>query len=237
MLEHIETIDYDHRNQLKNKPRHFLKDSSNITEKDINSKKHQLKELFKEWCDVSTTHGIPQIFRAKNKFLKIMWLTFFLICLSICIVNIATTFLDYISYRINVNIETVREYETDFPAVSFCNLNPYKTDDFEIKNKMENIIKTNKSELLNGADMTFKTSQSILKNYISGFGENPFGFKLNDMLLSCFYNSFPCELNGIELFSDYDYGNCFRFNGNESDHFFKALLYDSSALSYFISFL
>jgi hypothetical protein len=189
--------------------------SQNSLNDDYSSNKTiNIKIMFKEWCELSTTHGIPQIARARNLFLKIMWLIFFIICLSICSYNITNTFIDFITYKVNVNIQTINEAQTDFPAVSFCNLNSFKTSDPNIKARIDAII-ANKSlpkEDLDRANKKMKVINNILKQ--EALNEKKYGFNLTDLLISCFFKSYPCEKNDFEPFYDYEYGNCFRFNGN-----------------------
>ena len=172
-----------------------------------------LKSLFTEWCEASTTHGIPRIARARNSFLKIMWFIFFSLCSSVCIYNITNTFIDFITYKINVNIETINEVQTDFPAVSFCNLNPFKMSDPDIRFRIESIINRNNNSIknLNRANLKIKVINNILKKEAS-ITKN-FGFNLSELLISCFFKSYPCKPTDFEPFYDYEFGNCFRFNG------------------------
>lgn len=221
MLEHIETYENDNirndfSNQFEKKIEIISSDTSSIISNQ-NLNNNQFKKLFQEWCEVSTTHGIPQIARAKNNFLKLMWLIFFIICSSVCVFNILTTFADFLNYKVNVDIETINEYQTQFPAVSFCNLNPFKTGDNEIKNDLESMINDNMILIseAKSSDMKIKVSQAILKLNISKLKPNPYGFKLADLLIGCYFNSYPCAEDDFEEFYDFDYGNCFKFNGNQ----------------------
>ena len=43
------------------------------------------------------------------------------------------------------------------------------------------------------------------------------GFLLSQILVSCEFQGVPCNLNDFFWFHDYEYGNCFRFNGIDED--------------------
>ena len=42
------------------------------------------------------------------------------------------------------------------------------------------------------------------------------GFKLEHMLISCEYQNRPCTWRDFAWYHDYKYGNCYRFNGNDT---------------------
>ena len=41
------------------------------------------------------------------------------------------------------------------------------------------------------------------------------GFQLEEMLISCQYDLSPCSVSDFEWFYNFDYGNCYRFNGKK----------------------
>lgn len=58
----------------------------------------------------------------------------------------------------------------------------------------------------------------LLKLFVengSTVGNYDIGFSLEEMLLSCEYQGTPCHASDFQPYHDFDYGNCFRFNGEE----------------------
>lgn len=44
------------------------------------------------------------------------------------------------------------------------------------------------------------------------------GFFLNQMLISCSYDSKPCSYNDFDYYHDYFYGSCFSFNNGRTNN-------------------
>lgn len=107
-------------------------------------------------------------------------------------------------------------------AVSFCNLNPY--DGFEARDKIRNEIKEinmsvdnfysmrNYTEILNQQIISLFEYHHLKDN----FDIYNMSFFLDQMLLDCEFQGNRCTSKDFYLFHDYHYGNCFRFNGNDT---------------------
>ncbi|KAH7695204.1 Protein DEL-4, partial [Aphelenchoides avenae] len=84
---------------------------------------------FPEW---TSTHGIPQVGRVyglENKRLKWtcigFWTIVTVVCLGLLIWSLVTIFVRY--YKHEVTVQTQLRFEQRiFPAVTICDLNPYK---------------------------------------------------------------------------------------------------------------
>ena len=72
------------------------------------------------------------------------------------------------------------------------------------------------------------TSNSIMKSVFEYIDENnlwdpevpPFdmyylGFYHLETIITCEFNGVKCSYNNFYAYHDYNYGNCFRFNGND----------------------
>lgn len=57
---------------------------------------------------------------------------------------------------------------------------------------------------------TFQSDAEVNKTY--DLRQN--GFQLTQMLISCMFDLKPCSVSDFVWFYSFDYGNCYRFNGN-----------------------
>ena len=83
------------------------------------SKWTKIKSSIKELALVSTTHGLPNIFRTERLFLKLMWFLFLLICSSFGIHFMITAVFNYLNYDVVVQIKQIKEIPIQFPTISF----------------------------------------------------------------------------------------------------------------------
>jgi hypothetical protein len=92
--------------------------------------KTNMKKIKKKTIElilVSTSHGLPNAFRAENKFLKLMWLFLFLICISTGCYTVFSSINDYLQYEVVNKIEINFEMPARFPTITIINLrNPNK---------------------------------------------------------------------------------------------------------------
>jgi hypothetical protein len=75
-----------------------------------------------EMIEVSSFHGIPNIFRTKRLFNIIIWIFCFVISATACLFFIIQSIISYFSYSHTTSIEIIYEKPLQFPAVSFCSL-------------------------------------------------------------------------------------------------------------------
>jgi hypothetical protein len=129
---------------------------------------------------------------------------------------------------VTVQLSTEVETLTTFPAVTFCNLNPF---DFTTVNNtgvyINNAIMSgqlNPYVTVNGSNDTAAERVydilSYLKSYIiadknkSEEDRHLMGFSLETMLVSCFFNGIKCGPEDFDMIWSYEYGNCYTFNSN-----------------------
>jgi len=93
----------------------FIKSAKN---KNKNMKK--LKEKIIELLNSSSCHGISNMLRASNSFLRIIWLIFFLLSTCLCATYAIGLILDFLKYNTVTNIEIITEQQSLFPTASFC---------------------------------------------------------------------------------------------------------------------
>lgn len=111
-----------------------------------------------------------------------------------------------------------------FPAVAFCNLNPYENrvarNEIESSLVQKNLSINNYNSAIKYMDdsmnqikssMQYKSRSNTLNSSIQNYG-----FLLENMLISCRFQGVACSHDDFSSFNDYDYGNCYRFNHNAS---------------------
>jgi hypothetical protein len=72
-------------------------------------------------------------------------------------------------------------------------------------------------QYIDQANQAFKsTFEFEYINNTAGFNIFTIGFLLSEMLISCKFQGVTCTESDFYLFHDYNYGNCYRFNGGSS---------------------
>jgi hypothetical protein len=94
----------------------------NFKKSEMKSKKRRILKILSNILLSSTSHGIPNMIRTDNKYFKIMYMCFFLICSSLCAYMLAKSVLDYTKYDVVTEIDVIYETPTQFPTITFFNL-------------------------------------------------------------------------------------------------------------------
>ena len=173
-----------------------------------------LKELFDEWIDSSTSHGIPKIhmnFTGNKKIFSIMWALFTFTSFAYCTYTIVNSFDAYYSYNVNVAISRNEELPAILPAITICNINPF--NERRATSFILNETKIGKCFLISNG-IEFESCLGINKstNAFDTFTENLKNKMNEDMLISCNYNGIPCDESNFTRFWNNQYGNCYTFN-------------------------
>lgn len=90
---------------------------------------NNVKSILKDLILASSTHGLSRVIRNENWFLKIVLFLCFMasfLYLNYCQLRLIKEFLEF---KVVTQITTKRVSSIEFPTVTFCNKNPYKTTD------------------------------------------------------------------------------------------------------------
>jgi hypothetical protein len=128
-------------------------------------------------------------------------------------------FLVYFKYSTVTSINVYRDSVTEFPTVTICSNNLFNTKN---GNKYLNDLNLETNEKLNTIS-NIKNIQNRLNYAKSALLKDKISFNnitfrkslssnLEEMMLSCYFLSNPCDLNDFEYFFSINYGNCYRFN-------------------------
>ena len=114
------------------------------------------------------------------------------------------------------NIRVIDEANSIFPAVSFCNLNPFTNDslnytgailDNELKYATLNInnsLRLNSLNFLNLIQANLSTRSDEFKRSLS--------YTFDESVISCTFNQAKCSEAHFDWYYDRLLGNCYRFN-------------------------
>jgi acid-sensing ion channel 5 len=203
--------------------------------------KNELKEIIIELISNSTVHALPKVFTKHQIHLKIMWGLFFIGCTLACGFIVVNFIITYLTFATNVNVAIINESPIDFPAITFCNLNPFNTRNVETQDYINMILeKNNLSYLLTMTEIDWNETAFSLANKAldlikasaasnnSSKARKKLGFQIDEMLLSCRYNGDKCSAVDFTWFQSYDYGNCYTFNSGKNSNGSKLSIKTSS---------
>jgi len=201
-----------------------------ITEEEINSLQEEsnphhvpevqrtIQKLSLVWMSESSSKILPKLFQKRHIYAKIIWIIFFVCSSTISLALVIKYVKDYLEYKVDVKVEIIYESPTKFPAVTFCNLNPFH------KERAQNTL--NFSHLFNFSSiLSNETSVSLISSQeemirastiinLSPIDRKYIGHQIEDMLISCFYNGISCSEKNFSISYNYYFGNCFTFNGD-----------------------
>ena len=127
--------------------------------------------------------------------------------------------INYFKYDVLVSFNLNREFSAEFPAVTFCNLNPinyYKYPEFvqEFEYIYLGLLKEEYRNQTNVLDnMCDKSTKYFIKQQLSmQTFDDKYLHTLDSMLISCYYNQKPCTKDDFYYYDSGPYGNCYSFN-------------------------
>ena len=178
----------------------------------------QMKDSLKEYSLSTTFHAMPNIMRSERLFFKIMWMFCLLGSSLYCLVMVVRSITSFLDHKVMINIEIIEENSVEFPAVTFCNLNQFASD-----NALEKLsqFKKNNPEYLNASNMSIGKqvfdiknsfhSYSMSQNLTDAYRRN-YSLPLEDIIIECQIGISKCTADDFYWFYDSIYGNCFTFN-------------------------
>ena len=174
-----------------------------------------LKETFVEFSQRTDLNVYGKLFAYENLLVKLVWLIALIGSFGLTAWVVRLNVLSYLDYDVVSQIGIVYEAPTEFPAVTFCDNNPFTVnfpDNINIKDL------TNKNDLKYGAIMAASDpayvdeNRKLLGLNISqitdiGLGQD---YIIGDFAY-CRYNNTDCS-SDLHWYWHYDYGNCFQLN-------------------------
>ena len=78
--------------------------------------------LLVELASSSTIHGVANIVKTKHLLIKLIWLFSIIVSFGICCFYTTQSINEYLEYNTMTDTKTFYQNPTEFPAVTFCNL-------------------------------------------------------------------------------------------------------------------
>jgi hypothetical protein len=75
--------------------------------------KHKIRNKTGELLAASTSHGLPNVFRSKRIFMKVFWLSLFIISTFCGVCTVIETVNNYLKYEVVTKIDVITEVPTE----------------------------------------------------------------------------------------------------------------------------
>jgi hypothetical protein len=193
----------------------------------------KIKNLIKETLYNSAAQAIIKIIETPYYTLK----TFLFMCViassGFCSYLIIELILNYYSYGVSTTSRTLYETPATFPKVTICNTNPFTTQ-YAVEylkkiNQEFNSVYNVSIDIFDEVQMSyldFETKHLIFYSIywrgiykMNGLNETEkrkLSHPLEEILLSCSFNSLSCSINDFSWFFDPIIGNCWIFNSGQN---------------------
>ena len=171
-----------------------------------------LREVFLNWSLTVDINGYNKIFhyREKSIWIKLLWIAILLASTGLTFCIIGLSIVAYLKYDVVTQTNLVYEIPTKFPAVTFCNVDPFTTkesqDLFELISNQRQIPINNNS--INPEIMNLAKIYAANPEYGDDNRHN-LGLK-KELVYNCLYNSYNCS-EDLAWYYLYEYGSCFQF--------------------------
>jgi hypothetical protein len=199
----------------------------------------RLRRLSLLWLTDNTSKILPKIFTKKHIYLQLLWTVFFIISGTISLALVIKYVRDYLEYKVNVNIVIIYESPTKFPAVTICNLNPFKKQTaqryinrFLSQNNLTYVSSLQNLPPNQHAMNLSSTVQELIRastaTELSPEARKYVGFDIEDILISCTFNGVPCSSYNFSWTQSYYYGNCYTFNSGKDIYNKRSVIQQTS---------
>ena len=166
-----------------------------------------LKETFVEFSQRTDINAYGKIFVYENNFVKLVWLVIFFGSLSLTAWVMSWSVSAYLQYGVVSQIGVVFETPTEFPAVTFCDSNPF-TRTVKLPVWKNNMLSSRDNNLISGRMYASDPSYGDKNRQKLGLNKSQL---TTGTYAYCLYNNIDCKKD-LHWYWDYDYGNCFQFN-------------------------
>ena len=164
----------------------------------------KLKLRAVEYTKNSTLHGLSGLANARSQIFRIAWSLFLCLAGSYCFVLILQFSNDYLQYPVTTKIRQVKEKRSTFPAVAFCNSNPWVSEfatDFlaksigEMTNTSKDTAEMSNLELVNKylKDEFIKDHLSYVVNNLDEVEKRRMGLEFDELIISCKFQNRVCN--------------------------------------------
>ena len=163
----------------------------------------EISRTVKEFLDSTTFHGLGRIVTARTRLQRLVW--FLLVIAGLVYVTYATieSINRFYEYPSTTKVRFVYEKESNFPAVTICNINTHMK-----KRALKKYPKLVSYYLKTGAQLADVNISSEKMETIS----DDIGHPLSETLLKCEWLGHNCSMANFTRNIVERYGLCFTFN-------------------------
>jgi hypothetical protein len=191
---------------------------------------HKQKIYIKSFQKFLEVTGLVHYSTSKSEFMKLLWIFAYVSGLGFTIYLLNASLKSYLGRETTTLISKVHSNTPiPFPAITICNINPFNekyANQYiqEVLSRNEESYCSKKSfyETLNCLNNNTRPNKVLhtfvdrLKRILANAENHDYyGYKLEDMLVNCEYNSIPCSVSDFSTFWSQEYGNCYTFNKTE----------------------
>jgi hypothetical protein len=172
----------------------------------------EYRRILVDWISNTKAHGVPNIQRTQYWFIRIFWFVCFIACFSYFIITLVKIAKKFKEHGVLTSITVVNEVNVEFPAVDFCNVNPFK---YSINSNSD--YNVTEAENFNRSIDYFESYKSLALDYLY-IGDilvkagSLYYFRFEEMVISCVFDGIECTKDDFYAYRDYQYGICYRFN-------------------------
>lgn len=98
---------------------------------DESDRKRSRLEQVRDFCADTTAHGLGRVATAKSWPARLFWIVILITASVISIYQISASITTYLEYSTKTDVSIVIKEQLRFPAVTVCNINPFKQSEIE----------------------------------------------------------------------------------------------------------
>ncbi|KAM8933457.1 epithelial sodium channel subunit gamma-like [Pelodytes ibericus] len=196
-----------------------------------------LRNLGRTVIQNTSAHGIPNIFRSRHWFRRLVWLSFVSFALCCALWQCTQMVLTYYTYPSHEKIMLISSSKLKFPAITICNLNSVKLSAIKRSFDMVTSLQDSSLELAHRRNRSHGVNASLdfadehvqyagaINKFASEFNQLAdeqkieMGHQLEEMLIFCSFHGRECNSSYFSSFINYKFGNCFTFNSQKPTDF------------------
>ncbi|CAF0885554.1 unnamed protein product [Brachionus calyciflorus] len=167
--------------------------------------KNRIKNVTLEIILSSTSHGLPNIFRSSNLYIKLMWIFFTLISTGLLGCMVTQNIMNYFKYEVTTKTRVKTEFKSTFPTITVCNINTFTSE------HAANYIKTIEYNKFDDNPLA-KSFEFMAKSYKPKNNSILYGDSLDKLLVFCEYETHRCNMSQVRYYNHPEYGDCYMIN-------------------------
>ena len=201
----------------------------------------------------SAFDGAAKILRSNRPIMKLFWSLILMILLATCSFYVINAIFNYLAYEIVTTITLKKEIPAKMPTIMLCNSNSLMTNMgihlaasvyslYGIP-KINNYLNFSHNQVQFPRMINNKGNILLPRTMVMTYTRSPqvsdalrksLGLTIEEMLISCTFNSMECSANDFSWFYDTYFGNCFKFNATGRDKISQSGKYNGLNMEIFV---